>query len=55
MVGLLNREVVLKFQLTMEEEKEVNVEKEVKERENKIAAQLSNDHNVITLKGEVGQ
>jgi len=36
----------------MEEEKEVSVEKEIKERANKIAAKLSNEHNIITLKGE---
>ena len=36
----------------MEEEKEVSVEKEIKERANKIAASLSNDHNIITFKGK---
>ena len=36
----------------MEEEKEVSVEKEIKERANKIAAKLSNEHNIITLRGE---
>ena len=36
----------------MEEEKEVSVEKEIRERANKIAAKLNNEHNIITLKGE---
>ena len=36
----------------MEEEKEVSVEKEIKDRANKIAAHLSNDNNVISLRGD---
>jgi hypothetical protein len=35
----------------MEEEKEVSVEKEVKDRVNQIAAKLSNDHNILSLRG----
>ena len=36
----------------MAEEKEISVEKELKDRVNQIAAKLSNEHNVITLRGE---
>ena len=40
----------------MEEEKEVSVEKEMKEmkeRANRIASELVNDNNLITIRGQV--
>ena len=50
----LKRKVKVKVSsiLIMEEEKEVSVEKEIKDRANKIAAHLSNDNNVISLRGD---
>ena len=39
--------------ITMEEEKEVSVEKEIKERASRIAAELVNDNNLITIRGQL--